>query len=211
MKLIAIIADIVGSKEIEDRYAFQEDLKEKLATINSLRTNIISPFTITLGDEFQALYKNCEGLIWDIFNIMHHLYPYQVRVAIGRDEILTEINEIESIGMDGPAFYLARDGLEGMKKEKMNLLQFYERKGDGLLFINESLKLVMSFMNDWKPNTMHIFQNLIEEKAVKVIADEINISERGVYKIMETQKLKGYLEYMKSLDQQINLLWKNND
>lgn len=58
MNYIAIIGDIVNSKQTSNRSSIQERLKQQLNRINhSFTQDFASPFTITKGDEFQALCK----------------------------------------------------------------------------------------------------------------------------------------------------------
>lgn len=58
MNYIAIIGDIVNSKQTSNRSSIQERLKQQLNRINhSFAQDFASPFTITKGDEFQALCK----------------------------------------------------------------------------------------------------------------------------------------------------------
>jgi len=53
---IVLIGDLIGSKELGDveRDRYQTILFEEINRINNKSTSIISPLTITLGDEFQA-------------------------------------------------------------------------------------------------------------------------------------------------------------
>ena len=53
---VAIIGDIVGSRELKDRYKIQVQLENTLDSININFSRVIeSKFTITIGDEFQGL------------------------------------------------------------------------------------------------------------------------------------------------------------
>ena len=54
---IAIIGDIIASKKIIDRDTAQKKLYTLLDKINiKYKEQLYSPFTITAGDEFQALF-----------------------------------------------------------------------------------------------------------------------------------------------------------
>ena len=67
MQVLVLIADIVESRSIPNRAVYQRKLQELLHTINSRsRQNLLSPYTITVGDEFQALYRNTYGLFSDV-------------------------------------------------------------------------------------------------------------------------------------------------
>ncbi len=58
MNYIALIGDIVNSKQTSNRSNTIEHLKQQLNSINhSFAQDFASPFTLTKGDEFQALCK----------------------------------------------------------------------------------------------------------------------------------------------------------
>ncbi|MCF8242438.1 MAG: SatD family protein [Melioribacteraceae bacterium] len=117
MKKLALIADIVESRNIGDRKKLQTKLKRKLTSINRKSESILSPLTITLGDEFQGLYKNADVIFLNIFEILLAIYPVKVRFSLGVGEISTVINKENAIGMDGEAFYIAREKMNKLKED----------------------------------------------------------------------------------------------
>ncbi len=191
MNVIAVIADIVDSKHIIDRRSFQLDLEKKLNIINKKSAkNILSPYTITIGDEFQVLYNSTETLFDDIWDIIESIFPYKLRVSIGYDKILTRTNKERAIGMDGPAFHYARDGLERLKKQKRTVIQVFSAEIPSIELINTSLLLVFDQVEKWKENTLKIFVNMLKKKDMETIAKNIDISERAVYKSIKANNLK---------------------
>lgn len=55
MQYFCVIADLVDSRLLSDRREFQQLLKEKLKDVSAESSGLVSPYTITLGDEFQAV------------------------------------------------------------------------------------------------------------------------------------------------------------
>jgi len=82
MKFIAIIGDIIGSQKILERNRVQEKLESILLRINKSDKNIISPYTLTLGDEFQSVYKKADCIFLHIFTILSDIHPQKVRLPI---------------------------------------------------------------------------------------------------------------------------------
>ena len=204
MEVAALIADIVKSKEIINRADFQKQLEKKLENISNSNKKIISPYTITLGDEFQVIYKNANDILIDLFDIILFIYPVRLRVAVGIDYLHTEIKNDSSIGMDGPAFHNARKGIENLKKFDSTIVQFYDSRNDiDLEFINNGLVLVFSEINKWKLNTYKTFIRLLNNKKVNDIYPEINISQRGVYKIINTNSIENYIDFFNSLNNKL--------
>lgn len=200
MNVIAVIADIVRSKIIKDRDAFQKGLENKLQEINTQsKKNIISPYTITLGDEFQAVYKTAGSIFSDIWKIIDGIYPVKVRFAIGHDQIITEANEKRALGMDGPAFHSARDGLSKMKKFDMTIIQFFGSEIPAVELINNSLFLVAEIIDKWKQNTVSIMNGIMRKKKYSLIGKELDITERAVYKTVNTNHIKRIIEIQNSV------------
>ena len=101
--------------------------------------------------------------------------------------------------MDGPAFYQAREGLNVLKELEISIIQFYGKIKNREL-INSGLKLSMSVMKSWKKNTLFIFNELMNKNTVKKIIPRLEISERGIYKIIDTNNLREFVDYFSTLE-----------
>jgi hypothetical protein len=199
MKVLALIADIVKSKKIAEREKLQDKLNEYFASLT--RPGIISPYTITLGDEFQAVYAHAAGIFQDIIEILKISYPAQMRFSLALATLSTKINPERSIGMDGPAFHMARDRLIELKGYDEIIIQIQAE--EGFEVVNSSLKLASSAMSGWKENTWKIISGIMAGQSVKEISAEIGISERAVYKGIDTHVLKDYIEYFKAIEKKL--------
>lgn len=185
MNKIVLIGDIVKSKKIKGRSVVQRKLNRLFKDININDKSLDSPLTITLGDEFQALYKNADNLFLDIWEILFTLYPEKVRFSVGLGELSTKINHKQAIGMDGPAFYFAREGLIELK-EISYLLNI---KGEGINntdLIRQSLFLISHTIEKWKVTRMKIFNSLLDDLSIKIIAKKLKLSDKAVYKSIDT-------------------------
>src|SRR6266540_3458015 len=116
MKVVVVIADVVRSREIRDRSTFQRHLKKTVGALSARHPDLLSPYTVTLGDEFQAVYERAERVFRDFCVLQRMLCPHRIRFAIGVGVLTTPLNHRMSIGMDGPAFHLARRGMEELKQ-----------------------------------------------------------------------------------------------
>ncbi|MBN2628658.1 MAG: hypothetical protein JXA95_18490 [Spirochaetales bacterium] len=203
MGIVAIIADIIKSREIQNRGKFQKELELKLSEM-SKRENILSPYTITLGDEFQAIYRNTDQVLTDIMEIMRFLYPVKIRVSLGIGDLDTEINRKRSLGMDGPAFHMAREGIEALKKIDTNMVRIYDTQGGAdLELINRGFALALSEIDGWKYNTLKTFTDLLMNRTINEIYPQIGISQRGVYKLIQTNNLEKYVDYFGALNKKL--------
>ena len=115
----------------------------------------------------------------------------------------TKLNYENSLGMDGPAFHIARNGLKEMKSIDYSLIQVFNDISQDVKFINTTLRLSMAMMSDWKKNTLVIFNELLNDKSVSEMLPSLDITERAIYKIIKSNNLREYEEYFSSLTKKI--------
>lgn len=188
MKKIILIADIVSSRKITQRASFQKNLKDLFNKINKGSKSIISPLTITLGDEFQAVYKSPGGLFKDLSQMLQVLHPERARFSIGIGEISTRINRQQAIGMDGPAFHLARKGLEEIKSTgRLFIISGAEDRSAFLM--ENSLNLISHLIYNWKESRYRILNMLYDGVPVKDISKFMKMTEQAVYKNIDAGAL----------------------
>jgi len=109
---LAVIADVVRSRTIIDRGAFQKQLARAIASINkSYARTIASKFVLTVGDEFQGLLTNADQIVEILASFRSAIHPVELRVGIGVGRISTPLRP-EALGMDGACFHHARAALE---------------------------------------------------------------------------------------------------
>ena len=113
----AIIGDLINSKKLptEDRAAIQERLRTLLNGVNEkFSLFLVSPFLMTLGDEFQGVLTAAEPALEIIDFLGQNLMelPIQIRYGIGIGELSTNVNREQALGDDGPAYHHARQGIE---------------------------------------------------------------------------------------------------
>lgn len=158
MEYVAIIGDIIASKEVQERGHIQEKLRYVLNQINSMYIdNISAKFIITLGDEFQGLLKDGRNLLDIIKYIQREMYPVRLRFGIGIGEISTEIFHEAALGADGPAYYAARDAMEELREQERKFRKqaadIYISKYNAVCLemkeINTMLSLIKVIENKW--------------------------------------------------------------
>jgi len=114
----AVIADLVRSRSISARGSLQADLERVLAGRNARDGGTLAAkWTITIGDEFQALFRSPRDIPFAIDEICNATRPYYIRVGLGWGSLTTELKPV-AIGMDGPCFHRAREALEAARRAK---------------------------------------------------------------------------------------------
>lgn len=187
MKYMAIIGDVVDSKRLQRRDEFQVKLAATLKQASTRNPSLASPYTITLGDEFQAVYRSADRLFADIFAIWRDLDPAKVRFAIGVGELSTAINSKQALGMDGPAFHQARNAINALKKTDYRLRLQGEPLLQGPAFdqwnlLNHIFDLISHSLSSWEKNRLHIMQGLLAGQSAAEIEEKMEISKVAVYK-----------------------------
>ncbi|MFT4157499.1 MAG: SatD family protein [Microbacterium sp.] len=120
--VIAIIADIVGSRRLSDRTAAQRRLEEAIAAVESAAPSAIQPLTPTVGDELQGIYGRLPDALVSLMMIQLRL-PDDVsfRFGIGIGEVRT-VDSAHGELSDGPGWYAAREAIETVHEREDRIM-----------------------------------------------------------------------------------------
>lgn len=156
MLYLVIIGDIIKSRELSNRYKVQQEFSSAVhETQQTYGERLISPITLTIGDEFQSVMQNGRGLFKIVDDLDLKMRPIQLRYGIGIGNINTAINSEISIGMDGPAFHMARDALEVCKKNEIRY-NFRYKNHDMEQRINILLSWIDASTKNWSDEKRNI-------------------------------------------------------
>lgn len=204
---IAVLGDIKRSRTYADREGIQRSLGAVLDEISKqYSAYIVSKFTITLGDEFQALLNLDAPVMQIIATIQNELHPVAIRFGIGLGEIHTAINPDLAIGADGPAYYNARSGIdylkENEKKKKVAAsdIRFVcdEKKILFMDAINTILLLMYTIKRSWSERQRQILsQALLFPDTQANIANKLYINQSSVQRSMATGDFYSYKEALR--------------
>lgn len=111
-RITVVTADIIESRSAGD---YKASLKQEL---NALRhPGLISPFTLSRGDEIQGVLDGWLRVPEIIRRLRFACRPLELRIGIGTG-FQTEPLEVNPWEMDGPAFHRARSALDTAKNKK---------------------------------------------------------------------------------------------
>lgn len=193
MRVLVIIGDLLASRALPQRQQVQTQLQQVLELLNEDRDELLSPYTLTLGDEFQVVLAGAGRSFRDLLQIQAALHPALMRFSLAVGTLTTEINPRQALGMDGPAFHAARDGIEVMKGGDVRLrLAGLPPATEQLA--NASLSFMSHVLGKWRSRRHRILAALAAGMAVPDIARAEGISEQGVYKNMSDGRLPDVLE-----------------
>ncbi len=206
MSHIVLIGDIIASKEITDRLNFQKKFTDVLVKPNKTYYNsMISPLTLTIGDEFQTVLWEATNL-FNIVNLIERDIPeISLRYGIGLGKIDTEINSQSAIGMDGPAFHYARTAVEIARKERK---RFHFNCDDQLLQkrINVMLDWIDITIKKWTHQRKEIFYQFLEKKTQREIAQNLGITQPAVSQNVSDRAFKHLAVTQDMIEKELNYI-----
>ena len=200
---LALIADVIDSKMVQERFDLQKQLEKALQTMNELFGEFLaSNFTLTLGDEFQGLLKVDAPVFQMIDTLRSLLTPTQLRFGIGLGEILTDIDPLQSIGADGPAYWNARAAINLVhQKNDYGNTQIYfscgKEKQD--FFVNALIASGEAIRSGWRGSQEEILLDLLkrcvysENFSQQDLAQSLEINPSALSKRLKSSSIRVYL------------------
>ena len=200
---LALIADVIDSKMVQERFNLQKQLEKTLRKMNELFGDYLaSCFTLTLGDEFQALLKVGAPVFQIIDTLRSELSPTQLRFGIGLGEIATAIDPLQSIGADGPAYWNARAAINLVhQKNDYGNTQIYFSSGNDSkdLLVNALIASGEAIRSGWRGSQEEILLDLLkrfvysENFSQQDLAQSLDINPSALSKRLKSSSIRVYL------------------
>lgn len=213
MAYLALIGDIIQSKQLSQRSEVQEQLKICLNRLNEFfEPYIISNFSLTLGDEFQGLMKIDAPIFYLIDLINDQMRNIPMRYGIGVGEILTHINPEVSMGADGPAYWHAREAIKFVhQKNDYGTTQIAIRTGEieDDILLNSLLSAGEAIKYNWRTSQLEVFHALLisdiyqEHFNQQQLGNLLGLSSSALSKRLKSSNLKIYLRSRHTTQQYI--------
>ena len=200
---LALIADVIDSKMVQERLDLQKQVEKTLQKMNELFGDyLVSRFTLTLGDEFQALLKVDAPVFQIIDTLRSELTPTQLRFGIGLGEIVTAIDPLQSVGADGPAYWNARAAINFVhQKNDYGNTQIYFSSGkeNQDFFVNALIASGEAIRSGWRDSQEEILLNLLkrsvysESFSQQDLAQSLAINPSALSKRLKSSSVRVYL------------------
>ena len=200
---LALIADVIDSKMVQERFNLQKQLEKTLRKMNELFGDYLaSCFTLTLGDEFQALLKVDAPVFQIIDTLRSELSPTQLRFGIGLGEIVTAIDPLQSIGADGPAYWNARAAINlvHQKNDYGNTQVYFSSGNDSKdLLVNALIASGEAIRSGWRGSQEEILLDLLKRSVYsetfsqQELAQSLAIQPSALSKRLKSSSIRVYL------------------
>lgn len=108
---LALIGDVVSSRQVERRALLQHELERATERANEiLGPALAAPLTLTAGDEIQGLFRDPAAVVDAVVEVADAVFPARLVHGLGLGPLETDLGPDPAL-LDGPCFHLAREAL----------------------------------------------------------------------------------------------------
>ncbi len=202
-KAYILMADIVGSSKKNSRSLIKEFKQVVTEVKKRNRGKFLSPITITLGDEFQAVVKSLEIAVDIILSIeeisIKQNANFKLRYVVEYGMVDTSINSQIAYEMLGPGLTKARAHLILLKKEKEKRVAFFLQNEQQSGLIENLFFVFLSIADGWKKADYYLIKAFLENQFYSRVADELKMNRSQVWKREKTLMIREYFSLKKSI------------
>ncbi len=189
------MGDVVSSSSYESGKLTTE-FKSLVESVNdTFGNNILSPLTITLGDDFQAVLDSVETGIAIIFFIeeecLRRELDFKLHYVLHTGEIDTEINPDIAYEMLGEGLTTARKMLNIKKRDRKRFkISLKDETGSDQL--NRLLEVTDSLIMNWKKEDYALIIDMIENENNSEVGEIHGKNRDQIWKRRKTLMIKEY-------------------
>ena len=159
-----LMGDIVGSSTYKASKLRREFMEIVSSCNKTLEGEILSPYTVTLGDEFQGVARTLRGLFDAVFyleeiSLLKRL-RFKVRYVGLYGEIDTPINRMKAHGMMGAGLTRSREMLSAKRRGKPRF-QFELPEAQMTKELNLLFLVIDGIMAKWDPDDGPLILDMI--------------------------------------------------
>lgn len=192
-----LMADVIDSRKLQQDI-LMEQFKEIVATTNRIAKNeIISPITITLGDEFQGVMEDLSSALDVIIKIEEEIIDkktsFKLRYVLLEGKIETPINTRIAYEMLGSGLTEARNYLLGLKSSNDRFHIKIENKKQSSI-ISDAFQVFQGIIDDWQVDKDYeIVSYFLALKDYKLVADKLNKDRSLMWRRERSAKIREYV------------------
>jgi hypothetical protein len=191
------MADIIGSRK-QDQSSLSDDFKKVTSLVNNnYYKKMLSPLTVTLGDEFQSVPLDLKSAIEIILLLEEEIFDiptdFKLRYVLSRGEISSEINTKIGWGMMGDGLTYSREKLNSIKKTRKRF--YIDSSITNSTLLNNAFFIYGSIIDDWDHNRdlpVISAYNKTERRDYKEVANILKKNPDQIWKREKTLKIMEY-------------------
>ena len=192
-----LMADVIDSRKAQQNILI-EQFKKVVATTNRIaKRKIISPITITLGDEFQGVMQDLSSAL-DVMmrieeEIIENKASFKLRYVLLEGKIETPINSNIAYEMLGSGLTETRNHLSSLKNSNERFHVKIKNVKQSLA-LGDVFRVYQGIIDDWQVDKDYeIISRFLELKDYKLVADKLNKDRSLMWKRERSTKIKEYI------------------
>lgn len=195
---VAVIADVIASRQQADRAELQENLEAALAKVSDM-VEPVAPFRATVGDEFQAVYGTRDqalratgyaGLLPELGALL--------RFGLGQGQISSVPSSTSDQIQDGPGWWNAREAIERVEAQQTRLAflrsWYISDSAQQGTAINAYLLSRDRLLDGLSVRARDYARGVVQGKSQKAIAAEYGVSQPAVSKLLRDSGAQALIE-----------------
>ncbi|MDP3105157.1 MAG: SatD family protein [Candidatus Methanoperedens sp.] len=192
-KFYVMLGDVIASRRIKNRGAFQRKLEKTCANVNlNFVDDIYADFNFLKGiDEIGGVLTNINSVYKIMNTFLEQCYPDSIRFVLVFDYIDIAVESHEVSRMDGPAFHKASDMLKDLKGSR---LIFKMSIGDEIMdkILAGETNLLFLLKKDWSPRQRMIINEYRKMGNQNMVANALGITQQAVSKALNRSMWKEF-------------------
>lgn len=195
MRTYIVMADIIDSRKQPSK-KLMRDFQNVVKSINfKYRKHLLSPLTITLGDEFQGVLKSYDSALRLILEMEEEIVKqggkFKLRYVLNYGDIETKLNHEIAYGMMGRGLTKSREALEELKDTDVRFLVILDSATDAEI-MNNLFKLYDRVISDWKGKDLDYVKLFLEDKTYQEVASELGVNLTSAWRRLRSLKMEDY-------------------
>ena len=192
---IIVMGDVVGSRVLDGQEMIG-DFKRLISSCNEeLSSCLLSPYTITLGDEFQGIAKSLCCSVQSLFyleeSILKLRIPFRLRYVVHRGEIVTPLNPEIAYEMVGPGLARAREILTDKRQRRPRFV--FDLPDETLSAdLNRLFAVIESLVQDWHEKDFGLVADLISNANDSEVAASHHKNRSQIWKRRRNLRIGDY-------------------
>ena len=192
-----LMADVIDSRKVQQDFLMKQ-FKKIVGTTNRIaKHKIISPITITLGDEFQGVMEDLTSALDVIIKIEEEIIDkkasFKLRYVLLEGKIETPINTKIAYEMLGSGLTETRNYLSSLKSSNDRFFVKIKNEQQSLA-ISDAFRAYQGIIDDWQVDKDYeIISYFLKLKDYKLVADKLNRDRSLMWRRERSAKIKEYV------------------
>lgn len=192
MRYFAIVGDLVGSRDLDDRAGVQLRFQDAILTLNATWSDhLVVPLKLTAGDEVQGLTRNPRPLIDIMVAVEDALHPVRLSWGLGEGGLSTRVTDDIAL-MDGPCFHRAREAI-AVAKQHSKWLEVRGVREPHARVLAALVNLMSEIRSDWTSRQAEVVR-ATRGRAQNRVAEDLDVAASTISRTLTAAHYRPLLE-----------------